>query len=184
MKHTIKGKRASSNDALVAYLKEQVETGSSLLDVGCGPKLYSTPLLNQCLRVLTIDAWAWVEPDIVADLEQTLVSELTTEKFDYIIMLDFIEHLDKAAGIRLIEDCKKIVNKRIFLLTPMEEIWTENHEHVDDPRLWCYGNEYDLHKSLWTREDFAEWTTITLPKFDNYFLGYFDPFSHMGPATT
>jgi len=39
--------------------------------------------------------------------------------------------------------------------------------------LWCYGNEYDLHKSLWTREDFAEWTAITLPKFDNYYLGYY-----------
>jgi 2-polyprenyl-3-methyl-5-hydroxy-6-metoxy-1,4-benzoquinol methylase len=114
MKHKIKGKRASSNDALVAYLKENVEPGSSLLDVGCGPKLYSTPLLEQCSRVLTVDAWAWVEPDLVADLEQTVVSEIVAEHFDYILMLDFIEHLDKEAGLRLIEDCKKIVNKKIF----------------------------------------------------------------------
>lgn len=173
MKHRFKDKRASSNDALVAYLKEQVETGSSVLDIGCGPKLYSTPLKEQGSTVLTIDAWSWVEPDIVADLEKTLVSELVDSKFDYILMLDFIEHLDKAAGLRLIEDCKKVVNKKIFLLTPMEEIWTENHENVEDPRLWCYGNQYDLHKSMWTREDFAGWTTIDLPKFDNYYVGYY-----------
>ena len=173
MKHKFKGQRASSNDALVAYLKENVEAGSSLLDVGCGPKLYSTPLLEQCSRVLTIDAWNWVEPDIVADLEKTLVSELVDSKFDYILMLDFIEHLDKEAGLRLIEDCKKMVNKKIFLLTPMEEIWTENHEHVEDPRLWCYGNQYDLHKSMWTRADFAGWTPISLPKFENYYVGYY-----------
>jgi hypothetical protein len=175
MKHKIKGKRASSNDALVAYLKENVESSSSLLDIGCGPKLYSTPLLDQCSRVLTVDAWDWVEPDIVADLEQFVVSEIIEERFDYILMLDFIEHLDKAAGLRLIEDCKKIVDKKIFLLTPMEEIWTENHKHVEDPSLWCHGNEYDLHKSLWTREDFAGWTPITLPKFENYYVGCYTP---------
>jgi hypothetical protein len=184
MKHKFKGQRASSNDALVAYLKLQVEPNSSVLDIGCGPKLYSTPLLEQGSKILTIDAWSWVDPDIVADLEKTLVSELVDKKFDYILMIDFIEHLNKSAGLRLIEDCKRIVNKKIFLLTPMEEIWTENHEHVEDPRLWCYGNQYDLHKSIWTQEDFKDWTTISLPKFEDYFLGYFNPPAHVSPATT
>ena len=56
----------------------------------------------------------------------------------------------------------------------MEEIWTENHEHVDDPRLWCHGNKYDLHKSIWTRNDFVGWTSIDLPKFENYYIGYYE----------
>lgn len=52
MKHKVKGKRAFSNDELVAYLQAEVAPGSTLLDLGCGPKMYSNPLLDQCSRVL------------------------------------------------------------------------------------------------------------------------------------
>jgi predicted TPR repeat methyltransferase len=174
MKHTVKGKRAFSNDNLVAYLQAQVTAGSSLLDLGCGPKMYSDPLRKQCSRVLTVDAWAWVEPDIVANLEITPLSEITTDRWDYVLMLDFIEHLDKLSGLALIKQVKQLVNQRIFLLTPLEEIWTENHENVDNPELWCHGNAYDLHKSLWVPEDFVNFTRVHLAGFDNYFVGYYE----------
>jgi hypothetical protein len=174
MKHTVKGKRAFSNDNLVAYLQAQVTAGSSLLDLGCGPKMYSDPLRKQCSRVLTVDAWAWVEPDIVANLEITPLSEIITDRWDYVLMLDFIEHLDKLSGLALIKQVKQLVNQRIFLLTPLEEIWTENHENVDNPELWCHGNAYDLHKSLWVPEDFVNFTRVHLAGFDNYFVGYYE----------
>ena len=172
MKHKIKGKRAFSNDQLVEYLKTTVVPGSTVLDLGCGPKLYSDPLREQCSRILTVDAWDWVEPDIVADLETTPLDQITADTFDYVLMLDFIEHLDKSAGLQLIEQAKSQCSGRIILLTPMEEIWTENHENVDNPELWCYGNEYDLHKSLWTPEDFAGFTRVSIPGFNNYYIGY------------
>jgi predicted TPR repeat methyltransferase len=174
MKHKIKGKRAWSDDNLVAYLQNEVASGSTLLDLGCGPKLYSNPLRKQCNRVLTVDAWAWVEPDIVADLETTLLTDITHDRWDYVLMLDFIEHLNKSAGLSLIEQVKQVTNKKLFLLTPMEEIWTENHENVDNPELWCHGNEYDLHKSLWTPEDFAGFTRVEVRGFDNYYIGYYE----------
>ena len=173
MKHKIKGKRAWSDDNLVAYLQSEVAPGSSLLDLGCGPKLYSNPLRDQCSRVLTVDAWDWVDPDVVANLETTPVTEITPDRWDYILMLDFIEHLDKAAGVSLIEQVKQIVNKRIFLLTPMAEIWTENHENVDNPTLWCHGNTYDIHKSLWAPEDFTGFTRVRIDGFDDYYVGYY-----------
>lgn len=173
MKHKVKGKRAFSNDNLVAHLQAEIAIGSSLLDLGCGPKVYSDQLRKQCSRILTVDAWAWVEPDVVADLETTPLADITTECWDYVLMLDFIEHLDKSAGLNLIEQVKQIVNQRIFLLTPLEEIWTENHENVDNPELWCHGNEYDLHKSLWTPEDFAGFTRVDITGFNDYFVGYY-----------
>jgi len=173
MKHKVKGKRAFSNDELVAYLQAEVAPGSSLLDLGCGPKMYSNPLLDQCSRVLTVDAWEWVEPDVVANLETTPVKDITSDRWDYVLMLDFIEHLDKAAGLLLIEQVKQITNRRIFLLTPMAAIWTENHENVENPELWCHGNEYDLHKSLWTPEDFAGFTRVYIKGFDDYYVGYY-----------
>ena len=171
MKHKVKGKRAFSNDNLVAYLQAEVATGSSLLDLGCGPKMYSNPLQEQCSRILTVDAWAWVEPDIVANLETTPLRDITQDRWDYVLMLDFIEHLDKPAGLSLIEQVKQITNRRVFLLTPMEKIWTEN---VNNPELWCHGNEYDLHKSLWTPEDFTGFNRVNILGFDNYYIGYYE----------
>jgi hypothetical protein len=89
-------------------------------------------------------------------------------------MLDFIEHIDKQQGLRLIEDCKKQVTKKIFLLTPMEAIWTENHENVDNPDLWCHGNQLDIHKSLWTPEDFEGFVRVYLRGFEHYYVGYYE----------
>jgi len=174
MKHKIKGKRAFSNDQLVEYLKTTVVPGSTVLDLGCGPKLYSDPLREQCSRILTVDAWDWVEPDIVADLETIPLNQITADMFDYVLMLDFIEHLDKSAGLQLIDQAKSQCNQRIILLTPMEKIWTENHENVNNPELWCHGNEYDLHKSLWTPEDFAGFTRVSIPGFNDYYIGYYE----------
>jgi hypothetical protein len=174
LKHIVKGKRAFSNDLLVAYLAESVKPTSTLLDLGCGPKLYSDPLKAQCSRVLTVDAWAWVEPDIVADLETTALADITPDRWDYVLMLDFIEHLTKEAGLSLIEQVKQLTNQRIFLLTPMEQIWTENHENVDNPELWCHGNEYDLHKSLWVPEDFVGFTRVYIHGFEDYYIGYYE----------
>ena len=174
MKHIIDGKRASSNDQLMKYLHSIIEDGSSLLDLGCGPKLYSDPFKAKCKKIVTIDAWESVSPDFVADLETVdLHSLLSGEKFDYVLMIDFIEHLDKDAGLRLIESVKALTNKKIVLLTPLEEIWDDNHKNVNDPKLWCYGNTFDIHKSLWHRVDFADWETLNLPGLHQYFVGVF-----------
>jgi hypothetical protein len=88
-------------------------------------------------------------------------------------MIDFIEHLDKDAGLRLIDSVKALTNKKIIFLTPLEEIWDDNHKNVNDPRLWCYGNTFDIHKSLWHRADFSDWETLNLPGLHQYFVGVF-----------
>lgn len=166
------GRRASVNDQLLSWIWQQIEPGSSLLDLGCGPKLYSDPLKTHCASVVTVDAWAWVEPDIVADLEQVSVSSISGP-VDYILMIDFVEHLDKAAGKQLLTECEQLVRKKIFLLTPMEALWTDNTENINDPRLWSYGNKWDVHKSLWTPQDFAHWTRAELSSLRDYWVGHY-----------
>jgi hypothetical protein len=171
MKHEFKNKPVYSNDNLIRYIRSNIEPGSSLLDLGCGPKVYTQAVKDLCSRQITVDAWPEVEPDIVANLETVDVKTIT-ESIDYILMIDFIEHLDKLAGQKLIDDCKKIVNKKIFLLTPLEEIWDDNHKNVNDPDLWCYGNVYDYHKSLWSMDDFIGFTEVKLYSLEKYFVGH------------
>lgn len=170
--HQFKGKKAVPNRNLKNYLIDNIQPHTTLLDIGCGPKLYSSPFNNICSKILTIDAWAYVDPDILADLEKSNIQELVNnEKFDYILILDFIEHLSKSAGKKLIEDCKKICNKKIFLLTPLEEIWTDNHENAEDENSWSFGNSYNLHKSIWGPLDFQDWERATIPDFESYYVG-------------
>ena len=54
--------------------------------------------------------------------------------------------------------CKKICKNKILLFTPRK--WEDNTIYINDKSLWCYGNEYNEHKSLWTEEDFQDWTTL------------------------
>lgn len=171
MKHTFKNHTIHSNNDLIHYMRSHMMPDSSLCDLGCGPKVYSSALNDLCARQITVDAWPDVEPDILADLE-TFDVKSGIGQIDYILMIDFVEHLDKAAGQRLLEDCKKIVQKKIFLLTPLEPIWNDNHKNVNDPDLWCYGNQYDLHKSLWKTDDFVGFEPVYLPSLKDYFLGH------------
>jgi predicted TPR repeat methyltransferase len=175
MKHIVDGKIAVTNNSVIKFLQSHITKCSSLLDLGCGPKLYSNAFREVCDRILTVDAWKKLKPDVVADLEkENIIDVVKNEKFDYIIMLDFIEHLDKAAGKKLIEECKSICNKKIFLFTPLEEIWTDNHHNVEDESLWCYGNEYDHHKSVWAESDFVGWNHVAIPKLKKYYFGYYE----------
>lgn len=171
MKHTIKGRRAFTNDRLLQFVNSIVTDNSTVLDLGCGPGLYSNPLRSRCQRVVSVDAWDWVEPDIVADLENTALTDIVSDRFDFVLMLDFIEHLDRAAGARLMADAQAQCDGVLILLTPLEQIWTENHENVDNHELWCYGNRYDIHKSLWRSEDFVGFQQHVVPSLEDYFLG-------------
>lgn len=173
MKHIINGKSAYSSDSLLQYLLNEIQPGSSILDLGCGPKLYSSPFKARGDVVLSVDAWSEVEPDVIADLEKQDILEVIDKQYDYVLMLDFIEHLDKSAGIDLIKKCKTVATKKVILLTPLEQIWDDNSKNVNNEVLWCFGNVFDLHKSLWTLEDFSGWTRIDLAELNDYFVGYY-----------
>ena len=78
--HRFKGKKAISNKNLKNYLLETIQPNTTLLDIGCGPKLYSSPFVGICSKILTIDAWSHVDPDILADLEKSNIEELVNNE--------------------------------------------------------------------------------------------------------
>lgn len=155
--------------SLKPYLENIIEKTSTVLDIGCGNKTYSTISSN----TTTVDAWEKVNPDFLLDVTKDSLP-FEENSFDYITMLDFIEHIDKESGLALLDQCKKIARKKIILFTPL--FWDTNEDNVNDPDLWCYGNPYDIHKSLWTEQDFEGWTVIDIIKQrkGNCWLGYWE----------
>lgn len=149
------------------FLSTQISDDSSILDIGCGIKDYS--MFGKCT---TVDAWDKVNPDYLLNLENEKLP-FDDNSFDYILLIDFIEHLNKDKGLIVLNDCKRIVKNKIFLFTPL--IFDTNEDNCKDINCWAYGNEFNYHKSLWTMDDFIDWEQI-IKNTDNYqtFWGYWE----------
>ncbi len=132
-------------------LNKYIKPNTTVIDIGCGDKQYTRHVEAMGCTVTTIDAWSNTNPDHLIDLE---VSPLPFEDntFDSAMVTDVIEHLTKEGGKRLLKEVQRVVKGNLVLTTPLW--WSDNKHNVDNPKLWCYGNEYDLHKSLWKPEDF------------------------------
>ena len=150
-------------DYLKQVLRDNISDTDIILDIGCGNK-DKTQMFKKG-NVVSLDAWDEVNPDVCLDVSKEKLP-YEDNSFDIIMMIDFIEHIEKDRGLELIEECKKIVRKKIILLTPL--FWTDNAVNVNNPSLWCYGNDFDYHKSLWSAEDFVGWERIS---FSDYFFG-------------
>lgn len=72
--------------------------------------------------------------------------------FDAVVCLDVIEHLEVSEGLKLIDDAEYLAGKLVVFYTPIK--WDDNRKHVNNPELWSYGNEYNIHKSLWDESVF------------------------------
>lgn len=133
------------------FLSNEIDDFDSVLDIGCGNKTYSK--YGMCI---TIDAWDKVNPDILFDIEKNDL-QFPDKSFDYILLLDVIEHLEKERGKEVLEQCFRVA-KKVILFTPL--YWTDNHDNTNDPDCWAYGNKFNIHKSLWTLDDFKDWQII------------------------
>jgi len=86
--------------------------------------------------------WQHYDRVIIDDVMKVFFDEL----YDTILLLDVIEHFRKEEGEELIRRMKSILFIGGILL-------------VGTPAIFCpqdavYGNEYERHRSLWTKEDF------------------------------
>lgn len=154
--------KAGTMDFIKSITDNILDT-DKVLDIGCGDKAITRNLKKE--NVVSLDAWDKVNPDICIDISKENLP-FEENSFDVILMIDFIEHIEKKRGIELLEECKKITRKKIIVYTPL--FWTDNALNVNNPDLWCYGNEFDYHKSLWEDKDFDGWQRIP---YNDYYLG-------------
>lgn len=139
--------------ALLEFLLKHVPVGGRLLDLGCGDKYYSDGLRDAVRSVVTVDAWDATKPDILMDVTQAALP-FKDKEFDVVLMLDFIEHVAKEQGLSVLTEAQR-VGSRIILMTP--NFWTDNAKNITNPKTVYYQNTFNLHRSLWTVEDFKGW---------------------------
>ena len=151
------------------WVSKQLNSGQTVLDIGCGTKWYWPTLKGRKhVSILGIDAHPPFDPDIFLDLENESIP-FKPDSFDVVLMLDFIEHLSRKAGERILEEAKEIVRDRIILLTPL--FWDDNSEAVEKNTSAHFGNVFDYHKSLWTLKDFSDWERHSPWKGNKRFAG-------------
>jgi 2-polyprenyl-3-methyl-5-hydroxy-6-metoxy-1,4-benzoquinol methylase len=95
-------------------LKPYLEPGMKILDFGCGKGAFSQRLIDAGMIVDACDIdtdqiLAKVSKKIRLDLNKTEITETVTEKYDAVIAMEIIEHLQNPW--KYIEDCTKILDK-------------------------------------------------------------------------
>lgn len=145
-----------TEQAILDFIFSKIEIKSpTILDIGCGDKKFHPYLPGE---LTSLDAWPKTEPDYLLDLSEYDIPFYWS--FDYVLMIDFIEHLEKERGIEIIQQAKRIASKGIFVFTPL--VWDDNNKNVKNPKCWYYKNLYNIHRSLWNKEEFENWETTII----------------------
>jgi len=150
---------------ILGWLRAFTLPEDTVLDVGSGDRRYQD---IGAAAVKSLDIWPAAKPDYLRDLEK---EDLPAKPFSVVLLLDVLEHLSKPRGQEVLSQAQDRAKRAVVALTPLK--WEENRDAFDDPAGFYFGNEYDLHKSLWTLADFDErWTRVWLPSTQDCFFGY------------
>lgn len=155
MKNTLKiFKKTFPRFVLATFILEiekHLKHCKTILDVGCGSKS-PIGLLNGTYTTVGVDAY---KPSIEESKKQKIhnayilgdIKKLTSlvekKSFDAVVALDVIEHLEKDAGYKLLDDMERTARKKVILVTPNGFIPQYNKD-----------NKLQAHLSGWTVEDF------------------------------
>lgn len=136
----------------ISMLERNLRGCTSVLDVGCGAR---SPLRHvpKKFRSVGVDAFS---PAIAASQREGIHDEYHRQSvvnlsfpdrsFDAVVALDLIEHLEKDAGLQLLDRLERIAGRRVIIFTPNGEV--EQDPYDDNP--------WQRHLSGWTPADFQE----------------------------
>lgn len=149
--------KISRVDRFGAALADQCDTGSTLVDIGCGNHSH-VRIFAPALRLVGVDRHqmtlheaqrrrthdAFVLADVVADFDE-VVRATQKEEVQLVTLLHVIEHLPKRAGFDLLEAVESLTQRFLLIETPNGFL----------PQGPEYGNEAQRHLSGWFAHDFV-----------------------------
>jgi Methyltransferase domain len=83
---------------------------------------------------------------------------------DTVFALDFIEHLEKPDGLRMLKEAERVARRQIVVFTP-HGFFEQSYDDPRKPDRWGMdGGYWQTHRSGWTPEDFGEgWDVVICP---------------------
>lgn len=94
--------------------------------------------------------------------DATIVAkQLPENSFEGVLMVDFIEHLEKSTALNMLADIERIATKAILVHCPAGQ-----HPQSEDV-FGLGGDEYQTHRSQWEAEDFESrgYVVVMIDKF-------------------
>jgi hypothetical protein len=89
-----------------------------------------------------------------------------SKSVDTVFALDVIEHWEKEAGQRFIQEAERVARRQIVILTPLG-FYPQSSRDPGEPDIWGMdGGDWQAHRSGWLPDDFdAAWEIIGCDSF-------------------
>jgi hypothetical protein len=98
-----------------------------------------------------------------------VISTFPDKSVDTVFALDFIEHLEKADGFRMLREAERVARCQVVVYTPLG-FFPQSYDDPEKPDRWGMdGGKWQTHRSGWDLEDFGEhWEFVICPDFIHY----------------
>jgi len=106
----------------VHLIREEIEQGDTILEIGVGTKFTSNYLKSKGFDVITADIDPGKEPDILGNI----VEMDLPDDYDYIMAFEVFEHMPYEEFIAVLKKLKQHCRKRMILSVPRnEKVWLQ-----------------------------------------------------------
>lgn len=164
----------SASSVLPYIIREALQIQpKKVLDVGIGNGIYgaliynyATVMLNEIPELHGIEPWeGYRNPmwDLYHIYSCSLQEFDTDHRYDLILVMDVIEHMELAEGAEQIEKLQGMLSPGGVLVVSTPAVFIEQGAYG--------GNEYETHRSLWTHMHFQVLGLKPIPDYKGNVFG-------------
>jgi hypothetical protein len=95
-----------------------------------------------------------------------VIGMLPDKSVDTVFALDFIEHLEKEDGLRMLREAERVARRQVVVYTP-HGFFPQSYDDPEKPDRWGMdGGYWQTHRSGWDFDDFGdEWEFVCSPDY-------------------
>jgi hypothetical protein len=98
-----------------------------------------------------------------------VISTFPDKSVDTVFALDFIEHLEKADGFRMLREAERVARCQVVVYTPLG-FFPQSYDDAEKLDRWGMdGGKWQTHRSGWKLEDFGDqWEFVICPDYIHF----------------
>jgi hypothetical protein len=95
-----------------------------------------------------------------------VIGMFADKSVDTVFALDFIEHLEKEDGLRMLREAERVARRQVVIYTP-QGFFPQSYEDPEKTDRWGMdGGYWQTHRSGWEPEDFGDqWEFVICPDY-------------------